>query len=79
MNQIEFKTKLTQIHDRIQEVERLVNEIADEMTRRGHDDDAYGFCVDVSDWFPAFPKTDYVPLTVDEVNDDYADIFEAAV
>lgn len=79
MNNTEFKTKLTQIHDHISEIERLTTEIANEMAERGYDEDAEDFCTDVSDWFPSFPKTDYVPLTLDDVCNNYADIFDATV
>lgn len=79
MNKTEFETELTQIRDRIREIENIMTKISNEMIKRGHDDDAYSFCIDVSDWFPTFPKTDYVPLTVDEVVGDYANIFDTAV
>lgn len=73
----EFKAKLREIENCIKTIADIEKSIIDDMIKHGHDAPAEDFKNDVCDWFPVPFSTDYVPLTFENMVDEYGDLFAA--
>lgn len=75
MNVNEFKTRLQEIENCISKIADLKQSIIDDMKEHGHESQAKDFDTDVCEWFPAPFPTKYEPFTLDEMVDEYGDLF----